>query len=1504
MKDKLSLVASLHPQRLVIGMSFLQSSLLKQLLPAGLLLMALAATSALRAQTCENIPQPGTESMSAQVTIDGTGIPVTDGMTIPRWTPLRVDSIATATGSCTGMTWANTPPSCEPTGSVWERVPNHTQVSVNISSDSGEYEFIVGYVYGTGSNQHVIDSASSDTTGPNTMYASWKGTYTFHIYANINDTPCNLAPDQTEELIITIYVGETDGATDFGETCPAVGRPVNVTNGNMYLQQTDYRLPGVGDGLEITRTYNSRMQRAGIFGYGWSTTLDESINAYGTTFLRLNLPDARAVYFSRSSTSAPYLPRQPLDFYGQIVKNSDTTYTLTFKDGRIHQFNAAGKLVSLTDRNNNVITLTYDANSNPVTVTDTSGRTLTLTYDSYGKVGSIADSMGTIATYTHTTFGRLTRVTYADGSKFNFTTVFSGNNMYIGTVKDALNNVIESHTYDSQGRALTSEIAGNGTEKYTLNYVSANETDVTDALNHVTKYFYDVSKGRNVVTSVEGSCSCGGSQIQTWAYDSQLNVTSKTDALSHTTTYTYDSNGNRLTETNALGTTTFTYNSLGQVLTVTDPMDGVWTNTFDSHGNLLTAKDALNNMTTLTYDSHGQVLTVTDPRNNATTFTYDTNGNLTRRTDALNNQTNIAYDARGRVTSVTNALNQVAAYEYDLAGRLKKVIYPDSNFVLFTYDLAGRRTKIKDPRGYETTFAYDAAYRLISETNAANNVTTYAYDLMSNLTGMTDALNRTTNYFYDDFNRLTKIKYPEASSGAGRLEENFAYDLAGNLISKTDQAGRVTTFCYDSANRLTSAIDPAQKTTAYEFNARSQQTAVVDAINQRYEFVYDPLGRVTQEKKGTATKSFTYDGAGNRTQRTDYNGAITNYSYDAFNRLTTISYPDTSAATYGYDALSRLTTATNPAGTVTIAYDNRSQVSSVTDVFGQVVSYSYDANSNRTQLTLNAATNATYQYDVLNRLTQLTDSGSLNTTFVYDATNKLTSRTLPNGVVSSYQHDGLNRLTRLTHAKTPNTLLDLQYQFNAVNNITQMIDGAGAHNYTYDTRDRLTAATHPNQTSESYTLDDAGNRTASHQGSSYSYQAFNRLTAANGSTFGYDTNGNLTSKTDATGNWTYTWDYENRLTQASKSAGVSVVYAYDALGRRVQLTSTAGGTTKFVYDGADVIRDLDGNNATTADYLNGLDIDEKIRQTVSGTGSYFLTDHLGTNRALADAGGNLTSSLGYDTYGNVSSGPVGARYTYTGREIDSDTGLMYYRARWYDPQQGRFNSEDPIGLHAGINFYAYVNNDSVNSTDPLGLKKRERYRQTSQPKRPTSCDCEKEQPPSGGDSFLSLMGSYGIGVAKGFTGAAKGTARLPVDLAQDPAGTVDGILIDMGMRIVTMGEIIAHPIVGFDAISDAVIGLGPSKSMEILGDAGGQIIFFKAVQTTGQKIRAGKEPNLGPNCRVAPLGNATDHTYGRWPHYHRRGPRGPDGNPLPGQGIGRHRPFEPSKHDKRLRDRF
>ena len=449
----------------------------------------------------------GAHTIGASVNYsNGTQIP--EGVTFAVGSTMRIDSIVTTSGGC------------ETACTFYPNLVNHIAIWADISTTGGlNGTYSVGNIFGLNPDGTTgffpeLNSQASNSTGPISFTPAAPGTYTFHIQGIIDRHPnCPAIPDHTGVISITIQVGDTDVATEWGDaSCKGVGEPVNVTTGNVYLHQTDYRLPGIGAGLEITRTYNSKKQVAGLFGFGWTSVLDESIKVYGTLLIRLNLADGRSVYLSRPNTAAAYAPSRPMDLRGQVVKNVNGSFTLTFIDGSVHQFNANGKLISFADRNGNTNTLNYTG-SNPTSITDPSGRTITLTYDSYGLIGAMSDSTGTIATYTHGFWGRLTNVTYPDGSKFNFTDTFSGNFIYLASVTDALNNVLESHTYDSQGRALTSEKAGNGTERYTLTYVSATETDVTDALNHVTKYFFDTSKGRNLLTRVEGSCGCGNSQI-------------------------------------------------------------------------------------------------------------------------------------------------------------------------------------------------------------------------------------------------------------------------------------------------------------------------------------------------------------------------------------------------------------------------------------------------------------------------------------------------------------------------------------------------------------------------------------------------------------------------------------------------------------------------------------------------------------------------------------------------------------------------------------------------------------------------------------------------------------------------------------------------------------------------------------------------------------------------------------------------------------------------------
>jgi RHS repeat-associated protein len=301
----------------------------------------------------------------------------------------------------------------------------------------------------------------------------------------------------------------------------------------------------------------------------------------------------------------------------------------------------------------------------------------------------------------------------------------------------------------------------------------------------------------------------------------------------------------------------------------------------------------------------------------------------------------------------------------------------------------------------------------------------------------------------------------------------------------------------------------------------------------------------------------------------------------------------------------------------------------------------------------------------------------------------------------------MSRLTRLRDFKTnPDTtqtnLYNRQYSYNQASNISQIKIGNQTKDYNYDLIDRLTQVISSNaQQNENYGYDGVGNRLTSHLSTTYQYAAFNRLNASQQASFVYDNNGNMTSRTDSSGTTQYIWDFENRLRQVIKPDGTSVNYKYNALGQRTE-RYVGANSTKFTYDGQDVLLDVNSDGSFVK-YVNGLGIDDKIRQTVNGQAQYFVQDHLGSTNALTDATGNVISSASYDSFGNAS-GNLATRYGYTGREKDTDTGLHYYRARWYDSNLGRFLSEDPIGFEGGdINLFAYVGNNSLNFIDPEGL---------------------------------------------------------------------------------------------------------------------------------------------------------------------------------------------------------
>jgi RHS repeat-associated protein len=335
--------------------------------------------------------------------------------------------------------------------------------------------------------------------------------------------------------------------------------------------------------------------------------------------------------------------------------------------------------------------------------------------------------------------------------------------------------------------------------------------------------------------------------------------------------------------------------------------------------------------------------------------------------------------------------------------------------------------------------------------------------------------------------------------------------------------------------------------------------------------------------------------------------------------------------------------------------------------------------------------------------------------FAYDAGGRLTEKWFPNGINAQYAWNPDNTLARVRNRLNYSDsyiLSQHDYSYNGVGQRSQALEKLGVYT--------------PPPMDEAYAYDPLGNRQSKNDGTTqlhYLHDAANQLIEARiGSPAGplaqayvHDANGNLTRKC-AGGAVTRTadsctgasvtslaYDAQNRLVQADQDGQVSQ-YAYDHAGRRIRKTVN-GTTVNYLYNGPDILAEYGSWAKADASYVHGPATDDPLlRQTAANDVRYHHADGLGSIVAHTDATSNLTAAQLYDAWGQPHQtarlGSLG-RYGYTGREPD-ETGLMYYRARYYDPAIGRFTQRDPLGMPDGVNRYAYVAGDPVNFTDPTG----------------------------------------------------------------------------------------------------------------------------------------------------------------------------------------------------------
>ncbi len=261
-----------------------------------------------------------------------------------------------------------------------------------------------------------------------------------------------------------------------GKFVPAGGAPINLTNGNTYIRQKDFSIPGLGGGLNLERNWNSIWPASeptpgmGMFGLNWRSTFEERItvgSGSAVGYMVYSRSDGGLWYFGGSGSS--WTLAAPANVNVTLATGS-TYWTMTFQNGEQRRFdNASGSLIAIVDRNGSLTQMTYNGSNQLTTVTDPASRTLSFTYGTSclpAVVTSVTASVGPTYSYSYDTSCRLIQVTKPDLTTVSF--VYNTASL-ITSVKDSSGIILESHTYDSAGRGLTSSRAG-GVEAITITY--------------------------------------------------------------------------------------------------------------------------------------------------------------------------------------------------------------------------------------------------------------------------------------------------------------------------------------------------------------------------------------------------------------------------------------------------------------------------------------------------------------------------------------------------------------------------------------------------------------------------------------------------------------------------------------------------------------------------------------------------------------------------------------------------------------------------------------------------------------------------------------------------------------------------------------------------------------------------------------------------------------------------------------------------------------------------
>lgn len=511
------------------------------------------------------------------------------------------------------------------------------------------------------------------------------------------------------------------------------------------------------------------------------------------------------------------------------------------------------------------------------------------------------------------------------------------------------------------------------------------------------------------------------------------------------------------------------------------------------------------------------------------------------------------------------------------------------------------------------------------------------------------------------------------------------------------------------------------------YASKDYQFTLLDGNGNSIIYTLNTSGSINIAYADNTNESFAYNTHGQLISKTERGGDTFNYIYDDNGRLSIRGGPDFTEF-YSYDGKDRLLEASrSPVGvgsaqSTTFTYGDNGKIAKIDyGPSGRNISYSYDSQGRRSGYITDDGFEVRYSYNIEGRLSGLRDGSNQQLAdYLYNTDGRLSRETKGNGTSSTYSYDAKGQLIRIDNYNPAGIISSsLQYAYDAKGQRIGEIGPDSNWNYSYDAIGQLIKADFissngaiSNQSQE-YIYDSAHNRissTVNGAQTTYTSNNLNQYISVDSASYSYDADGNQTRASNAS----YIYNSENRLVRVSRGDD-TWEYEYDLLGNRSAAIHN-GQVTSFLVDPlagyGNVVGVYKSDGSLDAHYAHGNGL---LAGFGPGGGWYYEADAIGSVRNYTDDSGNsLTGGITYDPFGSQLGGDARglatsaqARYGFVGKlGVEQDgSGLIYMRARQYDPTIGRFTSADPLGVNGGsFNINSYANNNPVVFVDANGLR--------------------------------------------------------------------------------------------------------------------------------------------------------------------------------------------------------